>query len=439
MMRFDAPFLGSAILAASLVAAPASATTAPKSVAAQQAEEIRLLKKQVEALTARLDAQEETARTAAAPAAVEAKAPGIVAAAPAAVDLQAGAAPGQVATASANPPKGATKWYDDTKITGRIYYNFSQITRYSDKEKTEKGSGFAIKRVYIGIDHKFDDVFSANITTDIAPVVGPNNGNIVGNGLYIKKAYLEVKLNPTFNIRVGAADTPWVPFVENIYGYRHIENTIADRTSFATSADWGLHVFGTLGGGLISYQVSIIDGGGYRQPRFSRSLDFEGRISAQYKGFTVGLGGYSGNLAKDTFGTATYNKANRVSALVSYQNPIFTIGAEYFDAKNFKQITIPTPDRARGFSLFGSVRPLPKWSLFARYDHIRPSRDGLPSQTGDYGNIGIQFSPVKIVDLALVYKREKVIGGTLSTSNGVIGGAIDGTYDEVGLFGQVRW
>ena len=435
-MRFDRPFLGCAALAVSLVAVPASAATASKSVAAQQAEEIRLLKEQIKALAARLDAQ-EAARTAAAPQAAEVKTPDIGTAAPAAVRV--GAPSGQTAVASASTPTPAAKWYEDTKISGRIYYNFSQITRYSDGEKTEKGSGFAIKRVYIGIDHKFNDVFSANITTDIAPVVGPNNGNIVGNGLYVKKAYLEVKMNPAFILRVGAADTPWGPFVENIYGYRHIENTIADRTSFATSSDWGFHLLGTLGDGLISYQASIIDGGGYRQPRFSRSLDFEGRISAQYKGFTVGLGGYSGNLAKDVFGTETYNKASRLSALLTYQNPIFTVGAEYFHAKNFKQITIPTPDRANGFSLFSSVRPVPKWSLFARYDHIKPSREGLPSETGNYGNIGIQFSPIKIVDLALVYKREKVVGGSLSTSNGAIGGAIDGTLDEVGLFGQVRW
>jgi hypothetical protein len=35
-----------------------------------------------------------------------------------------------------------------------------------------------------------------------------------------------------------------------------------------------------------------------------------------------------------------------------------------------------------------------------------------------------------------VYKRERANHGFLSTSNGTIGGALDGTYDEIGLFGQ---
>ncbi len=429
-----------------LVAAPALATAAPKDAATQQAEEIRLLKEQITALTARLDAQDAATRATTAPAAATARAPAAVAVGPAAVAAGSAAVVAQgdpslekIETASANAPKAPAKWYDETKISGRIYYNMSTIEREVDGERTEKGEGFSIKRVYIGIDHKFNDVYSANITTDVAPVVGPNDGNIVGNGLYIKKAYLEAKLDPAFIVRIGAADTPWVPFVENIYGYRHIENTIADRTSFATSSDWGLHVMGTLAGGIVSYQASAINGGGYRQPKFSQSIDYEGRVSAQYKGFTLGLGGYSGNLAKDTFGTETYNTANRVSALVAYQNPMFTVGGEFFQARNFKQVTVPTPDKATGYSFFSSVRPAPKWSVFGRYDHMRPSRDGLPSETGDYGNIGVQFSPTKIVDFALVYKREKVNGGTLSTSNGPIGGSIDGTYDEVGLFGQVRW
>lgn len=443
-MRLETWLLASAALTLGLAMVPASATAAPKDAAAQQAEEIRLLKEKLKALTARLDAQEAAARAATAPGAVTAKAPPAVASAPtvvaagsAAVIAQGAPTPEKIELASANAPKAPAKWYDETKLSGRIYYNMSEIKRVSNGEKTESGTGFAIKRVYIGIDHKFNDVYSANITTDVAPVVGPNDGNIVGNGLYIKKAYLEAKLDPAFIVRLGASDTSWVPFVENIYGYRHIENTIADRTSFATSSDWGVHAMGTLAGGIVSYQASVINGGGYRQPKLSQSVDYEGRVAAQYQGFTVAVGGYSGNLNKDTYGTETYNTANRISALVAYQNPVFTVGGEYLQAKNFKQVTVPTPDKATGYSLFGSVRPAPQWSVFGRYDHMRPSRDGLPSETGDYGNIGVQFSPTKIVDFALVYKREKVNGGTLSTSNGPIGGSIDGTYDEVGLFGQV--
>ena len=225
-MRLETWLLASAALALGLAMVPASATAAPKDAAAQQAEEIRLLKEQVKALTARLDSQEAASRAATAPDAATAKAPAVLAVAPAAVVAPGVPSPEKIEVAAANAPKAPGKWYDETKVTGRIYYNMSEIRREVNGLRTEEGTGFAIKRVYIGIDHKFNDVYAANITTDVAPVIGPNDGNIVGNGLYIKKAYLEAKLDPAFIVRLGAADTPWVPFVENIYGYRHIEKKI---------------------------------------------------------------------------------------------------------------------------------------------------------------------------------------------------------------------
>ena len=55
----------------------------------------------------------------------------------------------------------------------------------------------------------------------------------------------------------------------------------------------------------------------------------------------------------------------------------------------------------------------------------------------NYFNVGLNYKPIGPIDLALVYKRDKVTNGTLSTSNGTIGGADHGTYDEVGVFGQL--
>jgi hypothetical protein len=81
----------------------------------------------------------------------------------------------------------------------------------------------------------------------------------------------------------------------------------------------------------------------------------------------------------------------------------------------------------------------PQISAFARYDWVKPNKDTVPSKKDNYFNIGINYEPTKIVDLALVYKRDKIDNGLLSTSNGTIGGVSQGTYDEVGLWGQFRW
>ena len=93
--------------------------------------------------------------------------------------------------------------------------------------------------------------------------------------------------------------------------------------------------------------------------------------------------------------------------------------------------------------------------MFGRYDTVQPNRITVPTVRDKYFNIGVQWEPVKIVDLALVYKHEAVSNGALSTTNGVIGCSLtetahsfasgatgcigNGTYSEVGLFGQVRF
>jgi hypothetical protein len=83
--------------------------------------------------------------------------------------------------------------------------------------------------------------------------------------------------------------------------------------------------------------------------------------------------------------------------------------------------------------------------VFGRYDHTKLSKDVAPNLKDDYFNIGVAYKPLKTIDLALVYKNEKVKNGTNSISgadaNGsyTIGGANgtrDGHFDEVGFYMQ---
>jgi hypothetical protein len=435
--------------------------------------EIDALRQQVQALTARLDAQEQSsqqtaaqinqAQTQAAAAQTAAQSAQTQAAA---AQTQAAAVPTEVKTQLASAyPKKQYGWAGDTSVSGRMYFNFSNINQKSNGAKQSgNGTGFNIKRFYLGIDHQFSPIFSANLTMDASNVVGQtSNSNfnsasapaLVGRGFYIKKAYLQAKLNPAFIIRLGSADLPWIPYVENQYGYRHIENTLIDRTSYGTSADWGVHVLGDIAGGLLSYQFSAIDGGGYRNVKVTKSVDFEGRVSTAYKGFFAGIGGYSGKRGNDTQGVdATLpvglnhvRTATRFDATAGYKVKLFTIGGEYFSAKNWNNTNTLAQDKSSGWSAYGNVNFAKQWSVFGRYDWVKPNKLTNPNLKDHYYNVGVQWEPVKIVDLALVYKRDSVDNGLFSTQNGTIGGANPtgslvgghGTYDEIGIFGQFRF
>ena len=448
-----------------IVAAPADAKARRHSADPRDAE-IQQLRSEVKALTARLDADEAAQQNAGQAAQAAQTQAASAQAAAAAAQTQATAALGQsqaaqVQAASAQqavPPLEKamkTGWFANTTISGKAFLNVSNIHQTSTDlgghtaDNVQNGTQTELKRFYIGVDHKFNDIFSANITTDFRYNANGTSKDVL---VYVKKAYLQAKLNPAFAVRIGAADLPWVPFVEGIYGYRCVENTLIERTKFGTSSDWGVHVLGGFGNGLVNYQVSAINGAGYKTlSRSSNTIDLEGRVDVHpIKPITLAVGGYSGKLGKSNDTVNVNHRAERWDALAAYTGKTVRAGVEYFWAKNWNNITtapdpLPAPitpnDKSHGWSAFGSFAFTPKISVFGRYDWVRPTQVVLAGTGGaardNYFNAGINYKPIAPLDLALVYKRERTNNGFISTSNGTIGGLDHGSYSEIGLFGQL--
>lgn len=353
---------------------------------------------------------------------------------------QAAAAAPTPAPAPVSSSSGLPSWLDGTSISGKAFLNFSSIHQLSDGKTGGAGGAQAdLKRFYLSVDHKFNDIFSADLTTDVRY---GSNGLSNDDVLYVKKAYLQAKLSPAFWVRLGAADLPWIPFVENVYGYRFVENTLIDRTKYGTSSDWGVHVGGDLANGLISYQVSAIDGHGYKTlSRSSDTLDLEGRLSVQpLHKFVLAVGGYTGKLGKSVAGQPdTPHNATRFDALAAYTGKRARVGVEYFTAKNWNNVSSATSDKSDGWSAFGSFNFTPKLALFGRYDWVDPNKRTDPDAKEHYYNIGVDYLIAKNIDVAAVYKRDRADDILLATSNGTIGGVDYGTYDEFGIFTQLKF
>ncbi len=359
----------------------------------------------------------------------------------------------------------------DTTVSGRVYYDVTNIDQTTNGSKTAlaspnpNGTAFDIKRFYIGIDHRFNDVYSANLTTD-----AQYNSTLGATELFIKKAYIQGKYSDAFTVRLGSADMPWVPYVEDLYGYRYLEKTITDGFGQATSADWGVHVLGKLGD-IVSYQVSAVNGEGYKTapgtgsaPR-TNAIDFEGRVSAQYEGFNVGIGGYDGKLGKDVVGgAAVHNTATRWDALAAYVKGPIRVGVEYFQSNNYNvtldgssvtYITSTFEGSGNGVSVFGSYKFSDTIGVFARYDHGKftdknpallvagPPAFSLQTPEEDYYTVGATYSPYKNVDFSLANKDTRVKGGSIGAVDGTVGAPTglngEGKRQEVGLWGQFRW
>ena len=454
-MAIKPSLLASAAFGLVCAMAAGQADAAPKhhhrKAAAQDAglkAEVQQLRDQVEALQATIAAQQQaSSQTQGQIQQAQAQAAQAQATAQAASDQAAAtraAAEAEIRTIPATVHTEVVKvvpkagWEANTSVSGRMYADLTHIEQKRDGTSiAPTGTGIDVKRFYVGVDHKFNNVFSGNVTTDF------NYSSVDGETqIFIKKAYLQAKLSDALVFRLGSADMPWIPYVEDLYGYRFVEQTIIDRTKYGTSADWGVHALGKYG--IFNYQLSVVNGGGYKNPTRTKTMDFEGRLGLNYMGFNAAVGGYVGKLAKDVEQPtpSTVHTADRFDVVGAYVNPRFRVGVEYFWAKDWNNVTSNFADTSDGISVFGNYNFTPQISVFGKYEHVNPTKITRDVTHSNYFNLGINYEPVKIVDLALVYKHDNVANGTMSTGNGTIGGSAigkEGVYDEFGLFTQLRW
>jgi hypothetical protein len=186
-------------------------------------------------------------------------------------------------------------------------------------------------------------------------------------------------------------------------------------------------------------------------------MDFEGRVDVRWNGFVIGAGGYDGKLGKELTPDTTHHDFTRVDALIGYAANGWHLGLEYFSEKNFDTITAAPPnptDHGDGYSAFAAYQFAPQWAAFGRYDWAKPQAGtGLnpvtllpafqPKYTDRYFNVGIEYTPIEMLNLSLVYKHDSGSNGVFTDQEGTIGGLAPGVgsghYDEVGLFGQFKF
>jgi hypothetical protein len=375
----------------------------------------------------------------------------------------------------------------DTTVGGRVYFDVSHISLQNENasglssDVPPTGTGFDVKRFYLIVDHKFNDIWSANLTTDAqfstaatAQAATPSGGTttVLTNGntsggvseVYIKKLYVQGKFDDSFVLRVGATDLPWIPYLESFYGYRYVEKLALDRLGLGTTSDWGLNINGK--SGVFDYSASVVNGGGYKNPTRTKDVDFEGRIGVKpIEWLILAAGVYSGHLGQINASNSSFpsNTATRFDFVAAVNYEGWRLGAEYLNAKNFKTVNnlaasvygasaivtssgaVPVSDKADGVSGWASYSFAAQWSVFGRYDQVKLSKDVAPSLKDTYFNLGMSYKPIKGLDFALVYKNEKVDNGSASLSGGNAGGSYtiggansqrSGKFNEIGLYAQ---
>ncbi len=234
-------------------------------------------------------------------------------------------------------------------------------------------------------------------------------------------------LGDQFIVRAGGADTPWIPFVEDLYGYRYVEKELLDNNSFGTSADWGVHVLGNLMDNHVGYALSVVNGNGYKiastgTANRTNAVDVEGRVNVTYDHFTVAVGGYDGKLGKDIAGTPTFHTAERFDVLGAYTDSRVRVGAEYMWARYFNDVLQSNPamtNSAEGVSAFASWFFTPKFSIFGRYDYLEAPREHQSQSSLRLVQRWFVVQADRTFDLLWSTSTISVLNGLLSTGNAV--------------------
>ena len=340
-----------------------------------------------------------------------------------------------VTTASDKKLAALEKAVNNTTLSGKMFFDFTSIDdKNSDKGKSDKsGIGLDVKRFYLGVDHKFNDIWSANLTTDFNYASSDGQTSV-----FVKKAYVQGKFDQAAVFRIGSSDMPWIPFVEKYYGFRYVENTITDRLKYGNSADWGLHLGGDIGASKsLNYAVSVVNGNGYKNPGRSKGVDFEGRVGfVPFENMVVGIGGYSGHRGQETENIDAVHTAERGDFMVAYASKDFRLGAEYFTAKNWNNVLSPLADKADGYSVWGSVAVADDVNLFARYDSSKLSKSLDREAKDTYYNAGVEYQVTKGFKLAGVWKHGKV---DKSVATPVPPHVQNTKTNEIGVFGEVSF
>jgi hypothetical protein len=354
----------------------------------------------------------------------------------------------------------------DTTIGGVIYADFTSInTQNKGTDVDPNGIGTDVTRAYLIVGHQFDDIWSANLTTDFnfasfkaassSAVTGGAPGETVAttttvttpqNQIFVKKAYVQGKFDDLAIFRIGSADMPWIPYAENVYGNRFVEKTLIDREGFGNSADWGLNLNGA--NSMINYSISAVNGGGYKNPTRSKTVDWEGRLGVTpIDGLTVAAGFYTGDLGQDTeanelkASTTTpvtpKNTATRENFLADWKGAGLNVGVEYFTAKNFGSSFIFTAsnktDSEDGYSVYGSYDfPDTALGIYARYDNVKPKKDLESGLKDTYYNAGVEWHANKSVTWAFGIKSDEQKDDSAVTP-------VDLKTQEVGVWLQAKY
>ncbi|HOT96061.1 MAG TPA: hypothetical protein PLN61_14110 [bacterium] len=281
-----------------------------------------------------------------------------------------------------------------SNLSGVVYSDYYYNLNHSVPAEKDRNA-FQFRRIYFTFENNITDAIKVRFRLESE---SNGYGSTSKINPFVKHAYIEwSNLIPNHKLYLGISETNAFKNSEELWGYRSVEKTIMDLNKISSSADLGLAVKGDLTKTL-HHWLTIMNGPGYGAAEGDRYKKFGYALwITPFKGLMIeGYADYEKqnpndpqtatamSAGKDYVGSTSYRT---LKGFVGYDQPRFSIGAEYLQRTNNKSgISSPVIQNDKlaryekadviktGYSLFGSwITPLAKLKAFARYDSYDPN------------------------------------------------------------------
>ncbi|WP_038248264.1 porin [Ghiorsea bivora] len=298
----------------------------------------------------------------------------------------------------------------DVQVKGKVYFDYSKHTATGKANETAGD----IKRTYITIKKKVDDVWSTRVTLD-SSIDGSTKKS---NNVFLKYAYLKGKFSDAVQVKLGMIATPWIGYEDKMNEHRYISKSFVDTHKMAASADAGVGIQGKVN--MFSYDIVSINGGGYGSTGKTEKTDLETRFGVKpMKGLEFDLGYRTGYLGKFVAGTAE-NKNTLTQFLVSYGHKgdiSYRIAANVIANKVEDQLTNTTVTE-KGTEIWAMARS----GDFGGYIRNESLDYGVVGKTKETRTVvSLDYHATKGVVLSLVSDRTSDVGGTAGSDKSTTG------------------
>jgi hypothetical protein len=192
-------------------------------------------------------------------------------------------------------------------------------------------NAFDITRAYIDVRATVPGGIGLRITSDVFRSRDTTSNDDGSLSLRLKYGYAAYTPGGSpITLKLGLIHTPWLDWVEGMYGYRMQGTMAIERAGYFNSADIGVGVDGAWAGQAVNLQVGIYNGEGYHGGAGDGRKDLEGRVSVRL--VRSDDGGSRGGLRVTAYGhygkPTSGGRRYRAIGMVSYHSRRFTLAAQ---------------------------------------------------------------------------------------------------------------